>query len=142
MSNMSFREKSAWISFVLILVLAVIYFGEMGAHMFLHVGHPSTFLFPILVLAVIGLEIILLFALRMRDPSDARTPRDEREQLIALKARSVAYPILAFCAFSSIATMHISGSNKFDMAQAILLAVIVGELSRLGAQIVYFRRGA
>jgi len=38
--------------------------------------------------------------------------------------------------------MHISGSNKFDMAQAILLAVIVGELSRLGAQIVYFRRGA
>jgi hypothetical protein len=141
MSNMSFREKSAWISFVLILALGLIYFGEIGAHEFLHAGHTSPLLFPALVTAVIIIEIALTLALQARAPHEARTPRDEREQLIALKAKNISYPVLAVCAFAAIGTMHIPGGNRFDMAQAILFAIVAGELSRFGAQIVYFRRG-
>jgi hypothetical protein len=141
MSNMSFREKSAWISFVLILALAVIYFGRTIAWLAFGSSHPPAFLFPVLVGAVIVLEVALHLLLRMRAPQDARTPRDEREALIALKARSVAYPVVAVCAFASIATLHL-GASRFQLAEAVLFAVIVGEVSRCGAQIVYFRRGA
>jgi len=141
MSNMSFREKSAWISFVLILALGVTYFGVIGAHVFLHVGHPSAWLFPALVAAVVVIEVVLSLVLQAKAPDEARTPRDEREALIALKAKNVSYPVLAVCAFAALGTMHIPGGNRFDMAQAILFAIVAGELSRFGAQIVYFRRG-
>jgi len=139
MSNMSFREKSAWISFVLILALAIVYFGRIVAEVRFH-SHDWPPLFPALVGAVIVLEAALHLALRTRAPEDARTPRDEREQMIALKAKSVSYPVLAIAAFGAIGTVHL-GASKWDLMQAVLLAIVVGELSKFGAEIVYFRRG-
>jgi len=136
---MSFREKSAWISFVLILVLAVVYFGKIAAEMRFH-SRDWPLLFPTLVGAVIALEIALHLALRVRAPGEARTPRDEREKMIALKAKSVSYPVLAVAAFSALGTVHL-GATKWDLVQAVLFAIIVGELSKFGAEIVYFRRG-
>ena len=88
---MSFREKSAWISFVTILLVFVPFFwnsyrqfrGEIAGRE--AVGTAFT-----LLLAFVVLEIVLHVILAIRAPREARSPRDEREQLIDMRATRVA----------------------------------------------------
>ena len=86
------------------------------------------------------LEVVLHVAIAIRSPRDARTPKDERERLIDLKATRVAFPVLLVGTFAAIGTLHLPAS-RWIMAHVMLLAIVVAELTRFGAQIVYHRRG-
>jgi hypothetical protein len=75
---MSFREKSAWITLIGILLVSALYF--------LHVPTPFTrgpglWELHVLGLAIalfIAIEVIAYIVLFLRYPKDARTPKDER----------------------------------------------------------------
>jgi hypothetical protein len=138
---MSFREKSAWVSFVTILVVFGIYFWhavrvligsvEFSAVFRVHVG---------LIAAFVVLEVVLHIALTLQAPNEAWTPRDERERLIDMRATRVAFQVLVVGALAGVGTIHLT-SSLWVVSQVVLFAVVVAELVRFGGQIVYFRRG-
>ena len=139
---MSFREKSAWISFYSIAIFAVMWFTHLVRVEFFRVPeNPMLWFFGTLV-TVLALEIGLHIWIRIQSPHEARTPKDERERLIEMKASRVAFYVLLIGTFFSIGTMHIPGGNRFTMAQTMLGSILVTLLAKFGAQIVLHRRDA
>ena len=137
--EMSFREKSAWISLVLILLVFAPYFWFVGRS-FAGAGHVHVGTqFGLITLFVI-LEIVVHVAIGIRSPRDARAPRDEREDLIDLKATRTAFYVLFAGALISIFTLHVPIS-AWTLSQFVLLSIVVAELVKFGRQIVLFRRG-
>src|SRR5512139_3044794 len=98
---MSFREKSAWITLVTILFVSLLFVLHLPPPWSL-APRPDMFMFHVLLLSVttfVVIEIVAHVVIALRAPRDARAPLDERDRLIALKARSLAYYV---CAVSSL----------------------------------------
>jgi hypothetical protein len=148
---MSFREKSTWVTFVLLLVTFVIYVAS-----FFVLYGPVTVngqsvpavvrlfgLFGIFIALMIGfvvIEVVMHVLLALRTPKDANAPLDEREKMIVLKSTQPAFYVLLVGAFLVIGTMHL-GITTYHMAHSILFVVWAAELVRYGMQLYYFRRG-
>jgi hypothetical protein len=140
LNNLSFREKSTWISFLLLLAISVPFFYqfiqiERGAAS----SRASFHLFLLLVIVFVVGEIVLHALIVMQSPRDARAPKDERERLIDLKAMRVAFFVLLAGALMVIVLVHFP-VDRFAILQALLFAVVVAELAMLGARLVYYRR--
>ena len=140
LNNMSFREKSTWISFVLLLAISIPF-----CYQFVRIESGSTssqatfHLFLALVIVFIVGEVVLHAIIVMQSPRDARAPKDERERLIDLKAMRVAFFVLMTAAILVIVLVHFP-VDRFEIIQALLLSVVVAELTMLGARLVYYRR--
>lgn len=87
-------------------------------------------------------RIVLEIAIAVQSPGEARTPKDERERLIDMKASRVAFYVLLVGTFASVGTLHIHGANRLDMAHCLMGSILVALLSRFGTQIVLHRRDA
>ena len=139
LSNMSFREKSTWISFLLLLLIAVPFFYQFVRIEGASSSQASFHLFLFLVIVFVVGEVVLHAIIVMQSPRDARAPKDERERLIDLKAMRVAFFVLMTAAILVIVLVHFP-VDRFAIIQALLLAVVVAELTMLGARLVYYRR--
>ena len=144
-SPMSFREKSAWISLASLIVVFGSYFTFIG--MVLAGFARNRFaLFLVMVVVFIIAEVVLHLVIATQSPRDARTPKDEREQLIELKATRTAFHVLLISAFGSIGTVHLRLSDPDDhlwlMMQAILFSIVLAEGVKFGRVIVLYRRDA
>ena len=138
---MSFREKSAWISFVSILLVFGAYFWNINRILRGQVEHRAAFKISVgLIVAFVLLEIVLHIAVAIQAPNEARAPKDERERLIEMRATRVAFQVLVVGALLGVGTMHVT-ARAWVMAHVVLLAVVVAELVKFGGQILYFRRG-
>jgi hypothetical protein len=138
---MSFREKSAWISLICLALVFGVYFGTLLSSSeeanFQESGHA----FVLAVIILVTLEVVLHVLAAWRAP-DARSPADERERLIALKATRVAFYVLAAGAFlASVAIVH-APANRWLLANAVLFAIVTAEVVKFGVQVVLYRRGA
>ena len=139
---MSFREKSAWISFVLLLLIFGPYVWNVSRVLEGEVEIRTAFHISLaLVAAFVLLEIVLHVAIAMRAPREARAPKDERERLIEMRATRIAFQVLVLGALASAGLMHFTRS-AWAVGQHVLMAVVVAELVKFGGQILYFRRGA
>jgi hypothetical protein len=137
---MPFREKSAWINLICLAVALVFFVASFR----------EVWMFVYAVLAFVGLQIVLHTVSARLTPKDARTPLDEREQTIRLKATRNAYLALVIGVFGvpfSLHFGHLHGSDSgvwfrvHTMAYIAVVAIIVGEVVRAVSQIVYFRLG-
>jgi hypothetical protein len=141
---MSFREKSAWISFVCLLLFALSWTTHaFGIEIFrrTNIG-PMAWFFSMLG-GLIALEIGLHVAIAIQSPHEARTPKDERERLIDLRASRVAFYVLLVGAFASLGFgLHFPGANRFMMGQLLMGFIIAALLARFGTQIALYRRDA
>ncbi len=138
---MSFRERSAWITFVLLLVVFGYYFVSVASQL-IHPVHPHRnffMLFFVLLLIIVVMEVVLHMIAAIRSPAEARTPADEREALIALKAKRPAFFVLMTGAFLSVGVIHL-GVGPWPIINAMLFAMWLGELTNYGAQLYYYRR--
>ena len=137
--EMSFREKSAWISLLLIVAVFGPYFWLVGQSLTgkAHVHGGTQFA---LILLFVVLEIVLHVAIAVQTPRDARAPKDERENLIDLKATRSAFYVLFGGALLSIFTMHFR-VNVWTLSQFVLFSIVVAELVKFASQVVLFRRG-
>ena len=139
---MSFREKSAWISFVLLLVMAGIWAwtvvqmanGQLEPRRMLWIAHD-------VLLAFVVLQIVLHGVIFLQAPRDARTPKDERERLIELRATRIAFYVLVVGALLSIWISHVPGIGDRGMGHGIISSVLLAWLVKLGGEIIYYRRG-
>lgn len=139
---MSFREKSAWISFVTILAVFIPFFwNSYRQYQGAVSGRDAVSTAFMLLAAFVVLEILLHVALAIRAPKEARSPRDERERLIDLRATRVGFYVLLVGALASVGMVHLT-SRAWVIQQVVLLAIVLAELVRFGGQIVLFRRDA
>src|SRR5262245_15329806 len=95
---MSFREKSAWISFVLLLLLGFATSHHYHPHdaQGRDLFNPATLFFGILLVFVL-LQVVIHLIVALQAPKDARTPKDERERMIELRAARIGFYSLVVC---------------------------------------------
>jgi hypothetical protein len=141
---MSFREKSAWISFVLLLMLTLAFVISHHLHPHDAQGRdlidPAYLFFGILLVFVL-LQVGLHVVVAMQSPKEARTPKDERERFIELRAARIGFYTLVVGELTAMALFHLHG-RAFFLMSSILLAIFIAWLVKLGTEIVLYRRGA
>jgi O-antigen/teichoic acid export membrane protein len=138
---MAFREKSAWITLITTLIVYGGYFaltvprllaGRFGGFEF--VGWLSAAI-AVIVFLQVGLNIIAA----VTDPQGARQPRDEREQLIALRANRAGFYTLEVGGFFAIVTLF-WWNDAAVIANGVFFAIVLAEAVRAGFQIVDYHR--
>jgi len=132
---MSFREKCAWISFVLLVLLAI----GMAMPGFLS-GIDGLHYFLALLLGFALLQVLLRVIIAWQAPKDARTPKDEREHLIDLRATRIGFYALVAGVLLSMLLVHLHG-NPWGGLHSMMLAVLIAWAIKFAGEIVYYRRG-
>jgi hypothetical protein len=141
---MSFREKSAWIALAAFAGIFALYCWNVVAIVAGRghgVGEPTALVLVLLAALVIA-EGMLHWIVARRSPIEARTPRDEREWLIELKAARIAFFVLLATTFSSNGMLHLRGIGRWEMAQAVMAAIALAEVVNFASRIVLYRRDA
>jgi uncharacterized membrane protein YccF (DUF307 family) len=136
--NMSFHEKSLWLTLVGLLVAFGWYFLEVlpAASADLLPSQVSAF-----VLAVAFLVITEVVGHVVIATVDRRPESDERDRLIHLHGvRNGAY-VLAAGVFLSLCTAVLTHGN-FDFANVLLGSWVLSQVVETGSQLALHRRGA
>lgn len=138
--NISFREKSLWIS----LVSTVLVFGYYLVRA-LHVRHHPeqteqllvTFIGAIMFLVIVQIVLQSYLAIRSRNEADII---DERDKLIELKSIKVAYVILMIGVWLSVVSLLLHQSAIF-MLNVIMFFFICAEIVSYILQLVAYKKG-
>lgn len=142
---MSFREKTAWVTLIAIVIVSLMYWFHVPSLLEPHPGHWVLHAMLASVAAYVLIELVAWIVLRVRYPQDARTPKDERERLIELKALRIAYYVFVVGALGSIfVTLHAAhvGASPVAVGMVVFMAFVISQIVKYAARIVYFRRGS
>jgi hypothetical protein len=137
---MSFREKSAWITLVSVLLCFGVYFGSIATGHISGRGWTSVHLLGWCVIAFVVLQIGLTLAARWTTPRDGLAPRDERERLVQARSHTLGYYVLMVLTLIIGVPFH-AGLPAVALVNLALLDVVIAGLVVSVAQIVMFRRG-
>jgi hypothetical protein len=141
---MSFREKSAWITLVALIIVSLLWATHFPwSRPFTLAPGSNPFVFQALVLATITFVVVVVVAhvvVAVRAPREASAPADERERLIGLKATRLGAYVYAALSLSSIFLIHL-GANEIGLAYFVLASFVIAEIVSCAARIVYHRRG-
>lgn len=124
---MSFREKSAWIFLISILLVAGFFFFHLPWTLN-PPGNPAIvhgLFYCILVLAAV--EAAAHLAVAIRTPEEAKAPKDERERLIDYRAVRAAHYVYVAGSLGAVATIHL-GANRVAIGYLVLVAFVLGEV--------------
>jgi hypothetical protein len=144
---MSFRERTAWITLITLLVCFGGYYGVTLSGL---VEPKSMGAFHLGLIAIIGLVVLqvgLNLLAFMLNPKDARTPRDEREQIIHARSHIIGYYVMMIGMAATLIITHlpVHGGEFFDIivrtVNAGVFAMVIAALSVAISQIVMYRRG-
>ena len=137
---MSFREKTAWISLLSMSGIYGYYFWSViqsGPHRggFQVGGLLAT------IVALVVVQVVLIVAVAIYKPSEAKAPRDERDKLISLKSTQIAYAALGTsvgfaCFFGAMTPPIVFNTN------ALLFLLVTAEILRALCQVIQYRRSA
>lgn len=141
---MSFREKSAWIMLIMIVLMTSLWTAHMPWwRPFALAPDPNPIVFHALILATVGFVVIVVVAhivIAVLAPRDANARADERERLIGLKATRIGAYVYAGLSLSSILIIHL-GANEIGLAYFLLYSFAIAEAVNYAARVVYYRRG-
>lgn len=139
---MAFREKIAWVSLAGIVAAFLPYFVLVATY----AGPaPMAPLYSgtLFAAAAVGLALVVTVAtilVAVVNRREAGAPADERDRGVARRASATAYAVLLPALFLAMATVF-AGWSAAAIVNAVLGAVIVAELVRLGLEIAGYRRG-
>lgn len=137
---MSFREKSAWIFLVSILLVSGFYFLHVPWTLDPAPNPPLVRGLFYCVIALAVIEVAGHLVVAARAPEEARAPKDERERLIDLKATRLAHYVYVAGSLLAVSSIHL-GANAIAIGYGVLLALVVAELVKNALRIVGHRRG-
>ena len=141
---MSFREKSAWITLVTLVVVSVLWAMHFPwGRDFTLAPDSNPFVFHALVLATISFVVIVVVAhivVAVLAPREANARADEREQLIGLKATRLGAYAYVTLSMSSVFLIHL-GANEIGLAYFLVASLVIAEIISCVARIIYHRRG-
>ncbi len=145
---MSFREKSAWVMIVALLIAGANYVVDvLRASLALgHIAPPSgglvlAYIIVLAILAVFGETILALIS-----PKEAQAGADERDRLVAARAGQVFGVVLAVAVVSLLGSYVLGPHggtvmNGDALFQGLLVAMMVAQITEYAAQIWFYRRG-
>ena len=140
---MSFREKTAWITLITLIVLTTLILLHMPGH-FTLTPEPNQDLFHIVLAAIvifIAVEIVAHILIRIFSPREKPMPKDERERLIALRSMAISGYIYTWLSLgSAFIGLHL-GANAIGLVNLLVLSFIIAEIINYGMRIYYYRRG-
>ena len=154
---MAFREKTAWISIFVTVLIWGSYFGDLMPNLLSARpdlgGMVGEFISSVML--AVFLQIVLLIFISILSPKDADAPADERERLIEFRSATIAYNVLsvllvvAVLGAPALALFHAHKAGAVPnlsnavvpMANGVLLALVLAEIAKYVAQLVQFRRG-
>jgi hypothetical protein len=141
--NLSFKEKSIWISLVIVLVIFVGYFSQvyegLVAGTLDKAGASALFIGA--VIAVVILEIALHIVVAIFNPKEADQPTDERDHLFSMRSGNISGWILGVAVLMIAAQTFMTDMNSMWVANLLLFAVFVSQVASYILQIFYYRRG-
>ena len=138
---MSFREKSAWATFISLLVVYIPYFIYVyllaARGQLIIATAVEVFIAGVIVQIVIAIIAHIAISIRSR-----RDPVDERDTAVQARAFRNAYFVLTFGIFLAAMYMTLAGLLAAAIAiQVVLLCLVCSEATRYATQIVGYRRG-
>jgi len=140
---MSFREKTAWLTLCAIVIVTVMFWLHSPTGFNAHNHHWVMLALLLSLGTYVCIEVVGYVVLRLRYPRDARTPRDERERLIDLKALRFAYYTFVIGTFGGIFFMlHLVHAGAGTIGTVVLAAFVTAQLVKHAVRIVYYRRDA
>ena len=133
---MSFREKSAWVMSVVMVVTGLLYAWLVQA------APQAPVIGPLLpyVLAITALSVVVQVVLALHSPSEASAPLDERERNVAARAGQISGIVLAISVMLSGAVYVLFPEGNM-LFHHLLGALIVAQIVDYAAQIWLLRRG-
>jgi heme/copper-type cytochrome/quinol oxidase subunit 2 len=139
---MAYREKSAWIS--LLIMLAVYGYTTISllAAQAPDADKRSEMLGVIIgaTIIVVVLEIVMQSIAAARQPKEAQAPADEREKLIELKSTRIAFVVLMTGALFAVFAYY-AGYDGFVVSSTAFGAVVIAQILKFASEIAYFRFG-
>ncbi len=146
---MSFREKSAWITLISVLLTMGAYYGALLFGVISPESFPAFHLGLLAIIAMIVLQVGLHIIAAVLNPADARTPRDEREKLIQARSHTVGYYAMLAGMTAVVFATHaphlgeMLGLHSFMVTVYLGIGVmVIAVLAVAIAQIIMFRRGS
>ncbi len=139
MMNLSFQEKSTWISLFSLLIPYSYYFYRVFATPVSEAEMVTLFILAVVVIVII--QIVLHVAVAIANTRDALHGGDERDELFELKAARIASVVLATGVLLS-ASLWLTDATPLNMANAILLSLVAAQLVQCLVQLFYYRRDA
>lgn len=139
---MPYREKSAWLSLIAIVVTFTPYFalvGKGGSPGSADIGVPHLKLLVAIVVIQIALMMVGHAWLAIRTPEDSKAPPDERERAILHRATVIGYYALMAMLFGMVIPFAAAGWKVID---AILFGIVVAEILKYAVVVWGFRRQA
>jgi hypothetical protein len=141
--NVSFKEKSVWISLVIHLLVFIAYFSQIY-HGLINGTLDKAGIFGLFIAAVIYvivLEIISHIVIAVLNRKDANQPSDERDRLFSIKAGNISGWVLGAGVLTIAAQIFIVEINPLWVANLLLFAVFVSQIASYAMQLFYYRRG-
>jgi len=139
---MSFREKSAWITLVTVLICFGSYYGALATGLVNSHSMASFHFGMASILVLIILQVALHIIAALLNPKDARTPRDEREKMIQARSHTLGYYVMMIGMTVVVVLTHVRGTDFMTTVYVGVLMMVIAALVVAIAQIVMFRRGA
>ena len=138
---MSFREKTAWLTLCAIVIVTLMFWYHAPPEFNSHSHRWAMLALLVSLGTYVLIEVVGYVVLRLRFPRDAKTPKDERERLIDLKALRFAYYTFVIGTFGGIfVLLHVVGAGPGHIGTAVLAAFVAAQVVKHAARIVYYRR--
>jgi len=138
---MSFREKSAWVTLVSVLLCCGVYFGAVFSGSIPRHSMVMLHLALGCIAAMIVLQASLTIIATLTTAKDGKGPRDEREKMIQARSHTIGYYTLMVAVALLLIPTHTRGVTMVDIVNFAFLGIIVSAIVVVVAQIVMFRRG-
>ncbi|MGB5488333.1 MAG: hypothetical protein WBN06_13140 [Lysobacterales bacterium] len=141
--NVSFEEKSIWVSLAIITFVFAGYFSQVYEGLMSGtLNKVAVFgLFFGAVFSIIVLEIALHIVIAILNVKDANQPNDERDRLFSMRAGNISGWVLGFGVLIIAAQTFMRELDSLWVANLLLFAVFVSQVLSYALQIFYYRRG-
>lgn len=141
--NMTFEEKSTWVSLGILLFVFSGYFSQVFNGLLTDSLEKTEVsgLFISAVATIVVLEIVLHIVIAIFNVRDAEQPKDERDKLFAMKAGNISGLILGAGVLIIAVQTVLSDLNSLWVANLLLFIVLVSQVASDVLRLFYYRRG-
>lgn len=137
---MPFREKSAWIMAILLLIVGAAYFNAvLGAWSETgKLGEPMLPLFIVYTICLVVLAVVAQVAIAIFSPKEANVAADERERRIFDRAGHYSSYFLGAGAVMSLG-LYLLTANGDLLFYAIFASLMLSQIMEYVFQIIFYR---
>jgi TRAP-type C4-dicarboxylate transport system permease large subunit len=141
--NMTFEEKSTWVSLGILLFVFTGYFSQVFEGLVTDTLNKTEIagLFIGAVVTIVVLQIALHIVIAIFNVRDTDQPKDERDKLFAMKAGNISGLVLGIGVLIIAAQTILSNLNALWVANLLLFIVLVSQVVSDVLRLFYYRRG-